>query len=134
MRKDIPEHVVRDVAVAVVLEEESGEGKSWKVYLINLQPKTLETTLLSSRGYGTYKDVELKTSVFRHSLGDIPPKSYLPVEVISEDVFVLNNEFFLSYYQDGIIYDKKYIFLPESIVESNFIKVPLVNKPGVMIR
>ena len=49
-------------------------------------------------------------------------------------MFVLNNEFFLSYYQDGIIYDKKYIFLPESIVESNFIKVPVVNKAGVMIR
>jgi hypothetical protein len=45
----------------------------------------------------------------------------------------LTNEYWLSFYIDNTIYDKKYIFLPESIVDDNLSKVPLVNKPGVII-
>jgi len=48
-------------------------------------------------------------------------------------VFGLTNEYWLSFYIDNIIYDKKYIFLPESIIEGNLILVPLVNKLGVII-
>jgi hypothetical protein len=32
------------------------------------------------------------------------------------------------------MYDKKYIFLPESIKQENFTMVPVLNKRGVMIR
>lgn len=32
------------------------------------------------------------------------------------------------------MYDKKYVFVPESVKEENFTLVPLINKRGVMIR
>jgi len=32
------------------------------------------------------------------------------------------------------MYDKKYVFVPESITEENFTHVPVLNKKGVMIR
>jgi len=55
------------------------------------------------------------------------------VEAIDQQVFGLTNEYWLSYYIDKTIYDKKYIFLPESIVDENLIKVPMVDKPGIVI-
>lgn len=134
MKTDIPENPVKDIAIAVVLEEESVTSKFWNVYLINLQDKPIETTLVSSKGYGLYHGEEVRTSTFRHSLGNVPAGAYVLIEAISEEVFALNNEFWLSYFQNDAMYDKKFIFLTESITESNFTRIPLVNKPGVMIR
>jgi hypothetical protein len=69
----------------------------------------------------------------RHFIGDVHPRSSVKVEAIDTQVFGLTNEYWLSYYVDGTIYDKKYIFLPESIVDENISKVPLLNKPGILI-
>ena len=60
--------------------------------------------------------------------------AYKLIEPIDEQTFGLNNEYWLSYYIGRDIYDKKFIFLPESIVEMNFTRLPVVNKVGVMIR
>ena len=64
----------------------------------------------------------------------MPAQGSAGVEAIDPAVFGLTNEYWLSYYIDGTIYDKKFIFLPESIVDDNLIRIPVLNKPGVMIR
>jgi hypothetical protein len=133
MKKDIPIKVVEDIAVAVVLENETPEAKTWNVYLINLKNQPIETVLITSKGYGLKDGEDVKTSILRHSIGDLGSKDYAKIEAIDEQVFGLTNEYWLSYYIDGHLYDKKFIFLPESIVESNLIRIPVVNKPGVMI-
>ena len=133
MKKDIPIKVVEDIAVAVVLESETPEAKTWNVYLINLKDHPIETVLITSKGYGLKDGEDVKTSILRHSIGDLGSKDYAKIEAIDEQVFGLTNEYWLSYYIDGHLYDKKFIFLPESIVESNLIRIPVVNKPGVMI-
>lgn len=133
MKKDLPENIVEDIAIAVVLESESPESQIWNVYLINLKNYPIETVLVSSKGYGQKDGEDVKTSILRHSLGDIAASSFAKVEAIDEQVFGLTNEYLLSYYIGKEIYDKKFIFLPESIVESNLIRIPVVNKPGVMI-
>ena len=133
MKKDIPIKVVEDIAIAVVLERETPEAKVWNVYLVNLKDQPIETVLITSKGYGQKDGEEVKTSTLRHSIGDVGSKDYAKVEAIDEQVFGLTNEYWLTYYIDGHIYDKKFIFLPESIVDSNMIRIPVVNKPGVMI-
>ena len=133
MKKDIPIKVVEDIAVAVVLESETPEAKTWNVYLVNLKDQPIETVLITSKGYGLKDGEDVKTSILRHSIGDLGSKDYAKIEAIDEQVFGLTNEYWLSYYIDGHLYDKKFIFLPESIVESNLIRIPVVNKPGVMI-
>lgn len=133
MKRDLPDNTVENVAVAVVLESATPESKNWNVYLINLKDEPLETVLVSSKGFGQKDGEEVKTSILRHSIGNVPSRSYALIELIDEQVFGLTNEYWLSYYIDGQIYDKKYIFLPESIVETNMIRVPILNKAGVMI-
>ncbi|SFC11045.1 hypothetical protein SAMN05421747_104208 [Parapedobacter composti] len=133
MKKDLPENIVRDIFIAVVLESESPAGKVWNVYLINDKTVTINNVMVSSKGYGVKDEKEVKTSVLRHFIGDIDPHDYARIEAIDEQVFGLTNEYWLSYYIDGTIYDKKYIFLPESIIDENLVKVPVLNKPGVLI-
>jgi hypothetical protein len=134
MIKDLPPNVVKDVAVAVALEGENAESKVWYVYLINLKNVPLENVLITSKGYGEKDGEQVKTSTLRHSFPLVEANSYKLIEPIDEQTFGLNNEYWLSYYIGREIYDKKFIFLPESIVDDNFIKLPVVNKPGVMIR
>jgi hypothetical protein len=134
MKKDLPENIVEDVAMAVVLINESPEVKNWTVYLVNLKDTPIDNVLISSKGYGEKDGKLVKTSILRHFLGNINAKSFAGVEAIDTEVFGLTNEYWLSYYIDGVIYDKKFIFLPESIVDENLIRVPLVNMPGVMIK
>jgi transcriptional regulator of heat shock response len=133
MKKDLPDNLVEDISIAVVLESETPESKVWNVYLINLKDTNIETVLITSKGYGLNNGEKVKTSTLRHMIEKVAAKSFAKVEAIDEEVFGLNNEYWLSYYIGKEIFDKKFIFLPESILESNFIKVPLVNKPGVMI-
>lgn len=134
MKKDLPENIVEDMAMAVVLISETPEVKNWTVYLINLKDVQIDNVLISSKGYGEKDGRKVKTSVLRHFLGDMSANSFKGVEAIDTEVFGLTNEYWLSYYINGTIYDKKFIFLPESIVDENLIRIPLVNKPGVMIK
>lgn len=133
MLRHLPQNEVRDIAITIVLEEASAETKTWRVYLLNLKEEAIETVMISSRGYGTKDGKEVKTSVLRHAFPRIEAREYALVEMIDEQVFGLNNEYWLSYYQDGTMYDKKFIFLPESIMEENLVRVPLLDKPGVII-
>ncbi|MFN5706377.1 MAG: hypothetical protein ACK45U_11055, partial [bacterium] len=63
MKSDLPENIVEDIAIAVVLEEEHVESSSWKVYLLNLKDIEIENVLVSSKGYGTLNGEQVKTSV-----------------------------------------------------------------------
>ena len=133
MKKDLPQNIVEDIFLAVVLESETPESKVWNVYFINMKDEAVNTILITSVGYGTRNGENVKTSTLRHSIPQVEAKNFAKIEAIDEQVFGLNNEYWISYYIGNNIFDKKFIFLPESIVESNFIKIPLINKPGVMI-
>ncbi|WP_295674455.1 hypothetical protein [uncultured Mucilaginibacter sp.] len=133
MIKDLPENKVKDIAIAVALEKESAESKIWYVYLINLKNVPIENVLITSRGYGEKGGKPVKTSTLRHMFPVVDQHAFKVIEPIDEQTFGLNNEYWLSYYIGKDIYDKKFIFLPESIVDVNFIRLPVLNKVGVMI-
>lgn len=133
MKKDILQPLVEGISIAVVLESEDPVSRHWNVYLVNHRADVLENVLVSSKGYGVKDGQEVKTSTLRHSLGEVAGSSFVAIEAIDEQVFGLTNEYWLSFYLGSQIYDKKFIFLPESIIDSNLIRIPLVNKPGVMI-
>lgn len=133
MKRDLPENIVENISIAIVMESATPESKNWNVYLINLKDELIETVLVSSKGYGEKNGEPVKTSILRHSIGNVASHNYALIEMIDEQVFGLTNEYWLSYYIKGQIYDKKFVFVPESIVDSNLIRIPVLNKPGVMI-
>jgi HJR/Mrr/RecB family endonuclease len=134
MKKDIPFYEVEDVAIAIVKEENELGQTVWNVYMLNLKSNSIEGVLVTSKGYGEMNGEKIKTSTLRHFLDTIGPKSFVKIEPIMEDLFGLNNEYWISFYLNKEIYDKKYIFLAESITDNNLINIPLINRPGVMIK
>lgn len=138
MLKDIPELKVEDIALAVVPDVPEGEmpdeATVWDVFLINLKNQKIHGVLVSSKGYGSLEGKDVKTSVLRHFFEEVDPMSAALVEPIDRQVFGLNNEYWVSFYVDKVIYDKKYLFLPESILVDNFSTIPVLNKAGVMIK
>lgn len=134
MKKDIIPPLVEDIALAIIKEQNELAEDVWNVYMLNLKRELIEGVLVTSKGYGSYNGEEVKTSTLRHFLDEIPAQGYAKVEPIMENLFGLTNEYWVSFYLHNVMYDKKYIFLAESIREENFISVPLIGKKGVMIR
>ena len=133
MKKDLPDNIVENISIAIVLESSTPEVKNWKVYLLNQKDEAIENVMVSSKGYGEKDGEKVKTSILRHTIGTVSAHHFVAIELIDEQVFGLTNEFWLSFYIGRDIFDKKFCFVPESITESNLIRIPLINKPGVMI-
>lgn len=134
MRKDIHPPKVEGVAMAVVREKDEDGEDAWFVYLINRNDFAIENVLVSSRGYGEIDGESRSTSEMRHHLETLGPRSWARIERIVEDVFVLSNQYWLSFYVGRELHDKKYIFLAGSIDETNFTTLPLMDARGVMIQ
>lgn len=132
MKKDIPFHKVEDVGMAVVPEEKNGE-EEWSVFLVNMSKEKLDGVIVSSTGYGTYQGRDVKTSTLRQFFEAIPPEHAVKIELIETKLFGLNNEFWISFWLNGEMYDRKYVFVPESILPDNFTTIPLLNRKGVLI-
>lgn len=136
MKEDINIPVVEGVSVAVVNEwNEEKTEKVFNVYLLNLRKEEIENVLVSSVGYGENKTTgeKIKTSALRHFIGNMESKSVAKIEPIVEEVFGINNEYWVSFFLDKQMYDKKFVFLAESITQDNFIQVPLMDSKGVVI-
>ena len=134
MKKDIEFPVVEGIKITIARNINEENGAEWNVYLINLKSDLIEGVLVTSKGYGFKDGEKVKTSTLRHFLDEVPAKSFIKVEPIIENVFVLNNEYWLSFYINKTMYDKKYLFLPGAITSEYFTKIPLLEKEGVMIK
>jgi hypothetical protein len=134
MLKDIPQLKVEDVAVAVVKEVNSKGIDIWNAYILNLKNEELEGVLITSKGYGMREGEEIKTSTLRHFIENIPANSWAKIEPITDNVLFLNNEYWVSFYLNNNMYDRKYVFLPGVISEEFFTHIPLLDKRGVMIK
>ncbi|HYV91061.1 MAG TPA: hypothetical protein VE978_04735 [Chitinophagales bacterium] len=134
MIKDIILEKVTDVAVAVIPEPNELGEPDWSVYLLNLKADAIDGVLISSKGYGNIDGRDVKTSTLRQFWEKVAGKNFVKVELIEKKLFGITNEFWVSFWHHGILYDKRYVFVTESIVENNFTTVPLINKRGVMIK
>ena len=54
------------------------------------------------------------------------------IEPIDPDLFHLFNEYWVSYYIEEQIYDKKFIFVPDSINISNISFIEMIQKEGIL--
>lgn len=127
MKKDIDFSPIKGVTITIAKTE-----GGWEVFLLNRSGLKLETILITSKGYGHKNGEEQKTSVLRHSIPFLEPAMHAKVENIQPEVFHLNNEYWVSYYVGRNIFDKKFIFVPESIVEENFVQIPELGALGVL--
>lgn len=133
MLKDIPVRKVEDFAIAIVPREGAEEEELWDTFVLNLREEPIRDVLINSRGYGELEGESRKTTVLRHFFEEIGPSTAALLEPIQTSLFTFTNEFWVSFSYDGHMFDKKYIFVRGSIDAMNFTRIPLLNRPGVMI-
>ncbi|MCR9172510.1 MAG: hypothetical protein NXI10_08470 [bacterium] len=135
MREELMGPKVENVGVAVVQQTNEVGEKIYNVYLLNLREDIMEGIIISSKGYGVNANTgeKVETSMLRHSLEVLLPQEAAKIEPIMEEVFGLANEYWVSFYVDSTMYDKKFVFLPETISEKNMKIIPVLGAKGVMI-
>ena len=132
MKKDIPFPSVEGVYIAVA--QEVNDNLSWNVYIINSNNFPIDTVFVRSRGYGIKDGFPQETSVLRHVFTRVEPNNFMKIELIDPSVFHLNNEYWISYFIGKQIYDKKFIFVPETIIEQNLVAIPQLGLKGILHR
>jgi hypothetical protein len=131
MKKDIDFHPVTGVKLAVAKEIVNGI-EEWGVYIINLNLIELNTVMITSKGYGKINGEEKKTSVLRHMIQELGAESIAKIEPIDPDLFVLSNEYWVSYFILDQIFDKKFIFKAHTIIPTNLKYIPELDMVGFL--
>ncbi len=132
MKKDIDFGSVEGIAIAIATKLNEEGQPTWDVYLINHNDYPLDNVLITSKGYGVIDGQEVKTSLLRHMFEHVEPKSAVKIEPIDPAIFHINNEYWVSYYIGRKIFDKKFVFVPDSITEENLIDISMLQLKGVL--
>lgn len=129
MKKDIEIPVAKDVHVAVVREwNDEFLSKDWNAYLINNRADSIEMTIVVSKGF----DDDTKTSTMRHGIGVVEAKSFKKIEFLQEEVLALNNEFFVTFFAENKLFEKRFLFPKHSISEKHLTNIPIIEKEGIL--
>ncbi|MGG7034861.1 MAG: hypothetical protein ACI7YS_06655 [Flavobacterium sp.] len=135
MRKDIDIPEVENVFIAAIQEwSDDFMEKVWYAYLVNDSDYNLDGVMVVSKAFGTLDGEMKKTSLLRHAFVEIPAVSVAKIEMIEKSVLALNNEFMVTFFIDGKLYDKKYTFRADSINENAMEEVPILFVDGVIVR
>ena len=131
MKKDIEIPVVKDVYLAIIHEwNEEFLSKDWNVYIINDKEVQLDMVMAVSKGF----DGDRKTSTMRHGIGVVASKSFEKIEVVQEEVLALNNEFFVTFYAEDKLYEKRFLFEKGTVAENKLTSVVIIEKEGVLAK
>ena len=96
--------------------------------IINENDYDLEMVLIVSKGY----DEKRETSLMRHKLEKLPKQSYAKIEFLEDSVLALNNEFKVTYFANGNMFDKRFLFRKNTININATRPLPLMEKNGVI--
>ena len=135
MKSDIIIPTVENVFIAVVQEwSDDFMEKVWFAYLVNDSDFDLEGVMVVSKAFGTIDGEMKKTSLLRHAYVEVPAVSVVKIEMIEKSVLALNNEFMLTFFMGGKLYDRKFIFKANAINEEAVEEVPILFVDGVIER
>jgi hypothetical protein len=135
MKEELLGPKVENVGVAVIQSINEEKEKEYTVYLISLREDIMEGIIIASTGYGenTVTGEKIKTSTLRHGIEVLLPNEIAKIEPIMPDVFGLSNEYWVSFWVEDVLYDKRFVFPVESLIEENFKYLDLFKRKGVLL-
>ncbi|GAA0736121.1 MULTISPECIES: hypothetical protein [Flavobacteriaceae] len=129
MKKDIEIPEVEGVYIAVVNEfNDVYKTQDWNAYIINDKDQDLDVVLIVTNGYSDQKI----TSTFRKKIDKLPAKSYAKIELLQEELFALNNQFKVTFFEGNTMFEKTYVFRKNTINERALQAIPLMKVKGVL--
>jgi hypothetical protein len=135
MREELKGPKVENVSVALVEIPLENNEKEYIVYLLNLRDDIIEGIIVASTGYGVNPKTgeEVKTSTLRRGIELMLPNEAARIEPIMPELFHLTNEFWVSFWIDDVMYDKRFLFLPGSIKQEDFQLIELLGHRGILL-
>lgn len=135
MKKDIEVTKVKNVYIAAIIEINEELEEVWTVHIINDQKTPIEGVLVTSKGYEIEDNVQYERStLLRHRIGDLAAKKSTAIEIIAPEVFEIYNEYWVTFFQDGKLLEKKFTFGPFTI-DKNFIEpLPSIGLKGIIVK
>jgi hypothetical protein len=131
MKKDLQIPLVSGVEIAVVYEyNELYKTNDWNVYIINNNNIDIEMIVIVSQGFSETK----KSSLLRKKLDTLPANSFAKVEFIQPELFVLNNRFQVSFFENNQLKDKTFLFEKNTIKERGLRMIPEIKKRGILAK
>ena len=131
MKKDIQIPEVSGVEVAVVYEYNAlYKTDDWNIYIINNKNVDLEMIVIVSKGFSETKT----TSLLRKKLETLPANSFAKVEFIQPELFVLNNRFQVSFFENNQLKDKTFLFEKNTIKEGGLRMISEIKKRGILAK
>lgn len=123
---------VEGIELAVVLENDTPE---YAVYLHNAKEDIIEGIIITSVGYGENPATgeKIKTATLRHTLEVMLPNEVAKIELIVPEVFGLYNEYWVSFWINEELFDKKFLFLPDAIHSDKLTMLDSFGKLGVLL-
>ena len=135
MKDELKGPKVENVSVAIVEVLVENE-KVYYAYLLNLREDIMEGIIVSTTGYGENAQTgqKIKTSTLRHCIELLLPNEAAKIEPIMPEVFGLSNEYWVSFWVNDVMYDKRFVFLAESICSENMQMIKILGHKGVIIK
>lgn len=133
MKKDIEIPIVENIEIVVLKEfNEDYLQDSWYAYLFNNSTSPIEAVMIVSKAEGTIDGEQRNSSLFRHAFKSLAPNESQKVELLEESIFQLDNTFMLTFFQEGKLFDKNYVFPANTIKEENATDLPFSTKKGIL--
>jgi hypothetical protein len=127
----IPPNFPEHIHIVAIWEAMADEPMHWHVYLLNDGEEPINNALITASGYGELNGKDVKTSLLRYSLGDLSGFSAKRVEPINVELLGLYNQYWVSFYYKGALYDRKFVFPPSSITSKHTKKIDNLMIDGV---
>ncbi len=131
MKKDIQIPKVENLHLAIVQEyNKTFKINDYYAYLINEKEIDIEMVLVVSKGFDGTKE----TSKMHHKIEKLSAKSIAKIELIQEDIFQLNNEFKVTFFENNKMFEKNFLIKKNTIKEGNLRILKTWNKKGILIK
>lgn len=132
MKADIPHPQVSGVFLALVVEPDFPETP-YTAYLINDNSQELSNAMVVSKGFGELNGEEVQTSTLRHFYERIDAHGVQRIEPVSAEAFSLTNEYWVSYFIENQVYDKRFVVLPGTTELGLERELPILGQLGILI-
>lgn len=135
MRPELLGPKVEGISLALVALSIEGGDPEYVVYLLSNREDIIEGIIVTSTGYGqdSISGQEIKTSTLRKGIEVMLPNEAARIEPIMPELFSLNNEYWVSFWSDDVMYDKRFVFEAGSIDPTKFEEIPQLNAAGIVL-
>lgn len=132
MKSDIEIPSADGVSIVFVPEKDKTGKRIYSVGVLNMRNNPISQVIINARGSGRIKGVEKHTDSIRFMIQDLPVGAFKAFEILVRNSTELTNEYRISFFENGILYDKKVTVPPKYVSLQKKQLIASIGKPGVI--